>query len=486
MRFFPCRLRFAGLTLLGLAGAGAGCQPGVATATSGRTPAAGSCWLTMPDQSALFERQAAGLAFGPVAATTAGPAGGSPVIEVDEQQTFQTIDGFGYCLTGGSAQLLHQMEAGARARLLRELFGTEGTAIGVSYLRLSIGASDLDEQVFSYDDMPAGQTDPTLARFSLAPDRAHLLPVLKEILALSPNIKLMGSPWSPPAWMKTNGATKGGSLRPEFYDAYARYFVRYIQGMAAEGVRLDAITVQNEPLHPGNNPSLLMPAEQQGEFIKKHLGPAFRAAGLATKIIIYDHHADRPDYPISILNDKDARQYVDGSAFHLYAGPVEALSQVHAAHPDKHVYFTEQWIGAPAKFGGDLGWHTKNLLIGATRNWSRTVLEWNLAADPRQQPHTPGGCTECLGALTLAGNIVTRNPAYYIIAHASKFVRPGAVRVASNVPGGLPNVAFRTPDGRHALLVLNDGPAPLAFRIRQRGREAGTRLAAGAVATYVW
>ncbi|MDQ2770280.1 MAG: glucosylceramidase [Bacteroidota bacterium] len=436
-------------------------------------------WLTTADKASLFREQPGRLAFGPV-------AGGGPVIEIDEAKTYQTIDGFGYCLTGGSAALLHQMGAAERGRLLRELFGTTGTEIGVSYLRVSIGASDLDARVFSYDDLPAGQTDPALAHFSLAPDQEHLLPVLREILAINPAIKILGSPWSPPVWMKTNGASKGGSLRPEFYDAYARYFVKYIEGMKAAGVRVDAITVQNEPLHPGNNPSLLMPAAQQAEFIGKSLGPAFRAAGLDTKIICYDHNADRPDYPLTVLNDPAAAPYVDGSAFHLYAGPIEALSQVHDAHPDKHIYFTEQWIGAPGKFGPDLAWHTKTLTIGATRNWARTVLEWNLAADPQQNPHTPGGCTECLGAITVAGNAITRNPAYYIIAHASRFVRPGAVRVASSVPAQLPNVAFRGPGGQRVLLVLNEAATPQTFGIRLGGRQATATLPPGAVGTFVW
>ena len=185
-------------------------------------------------------------------------------------------------------------------------------------------------------------------------------------------------------------------------------------------------------------------------------------------------------------NDPDARQYVDGSAFHLYAGPIEALSKVHDAHPDKNVYFTEQWIGAPGKFPSDLAWHTRNLIIGTTRNWARTVLEWNLAADPQQNPHTPGGCTECLGAVTLAGNAVTRNPAYYIIAHASKFVRPGSVRIASTAPTGLPNVAFRTPGGRPVVIVQNDGQTAQAFHIRYRGKLLKSSLPAGAVGTYVW
>jgi len=256
--------------------------------------------------------------------------------------------------------------------------------------------------------------------------------------------------------------------------------------MKTEGIRIDAITVQNEPLHPGNNPSLLMQAREQAEFIKEQLGPAFAQAGLDTKIIIYDHNCDRPDYPISILNDAGARKYVNGTAFHLYAGKIDAMSAVHAAHPDRALYFTEQWIGAPGNLREDLAWHTRELTIGATRNWSRTVLEWNLAADPMQRPYTPGGCSSCLGAVTIDGNKVARNPAYYIIAHASKFVRPGSVRIESNQLQRLPNVAFKSPGGRTVLIVLNDGPSAQTFGIRDGERLVTSTLPAGAVGTYVW
>ncbi|MBT9392566.1 glucosylceramidase [Hymenobacter sp. NST-14] len=470
---------FRPLALLLTLGWSAGCQ---------RPPAeqAGEAvvqfWLTTPDQSVLFQAQPA-----PDWATARPDAAADgPVLTIDDQTTYQTMDGFGYTLTGGSAELLHAMSPPARAALLRELFSPEGAGIGVSYLRLSLGASDLDAAVFSYDDLPAGQTDPSLARFSLAPDRVHLLPVLREILAINPDIKLLASPWSPPAWMKTNGSSKGGSLRPEFYSAYAQYFVKYVQQMRAEGVRIEAVTVQNEPLHPGNNPSLLMPAEQQAEFVKNHLGPAFEKAKLDTKIILYDHNADRPDYPLSILRDPAARRYVAGTAFHLYAGPIEALSQVHDAFPDKHIYFTEQWVGSKSDFAENLPWHVRTLLIGASRNWARTVLEWNLAADPGQNPHTPGGCTECRGALTLDGNSVTREDAYYIIAHASKFVRPGSVRIASTASATLPNVAFRTPQGRRVVIVQNNSPSFQSFRLRYQDRWLPCSLPAGAAATYVW
>ncbi|RZM24627.1 MAG: glucosylceramidase, partial [Pedobacter sp.] len=270
-------------------------------------------WLTDPGSNILFVRQE------PVRFVKGGIASEQNIV-IDTKTSHQSIDGFGYTLTGGSAQHIIKMGAAERAALLKELFAHDGTNIGTSYLRLSIGASDLNERVFSYNDLPAGETDLEMQKFDLGPDKQDVIPVLKEILAINPQIKIMGSPWSPPVWMKDNGDARGGSLKPEFFDAYAKYFVKYIRGMKAEGITIDAITVQNEPLHPGNNPSLLMLAKDQAIFVKNHLGPAFKSAGLDTKIIIYDHNADRPDYPISILNDPEAKKYINGSAFHLYGG----------------------------------------------------------------------------------------------------------------------------------------------------------------------
>lgn len=436
-------------------------------------------WITSPQRNVLFQQQNLVLNF--VSSTNTDSA-----IVVDTTQTFQTIDGFGNCLTGGSAMVLNTMTLESRTALLKELFGTDGKNIGISYLRISIGASDLDDRVFSYNDLAAGETDPEMLRFSLEPDRANLLPVLKEILAINPSIKILGSPWSAPTWMKTNNATKGGSLKTEYFDAYAKYFVKYIQGMKSEGITIDAITIQNEPLHPGNNPSMYMSSEDQATFIKQSLGPAFNAAGLNTKIIIYDHNADQPGYPLSILRDAGAAQYVDGSAFHLYGGTIDALSTVHDEFPGKNLYFTEQWVGAPGNLAADLKWHVETLIIGATRNWSRNVLEWNLASDPYYRPHTDGGCDQCLGTVTINGNIVTRNPAYYILAHAAKFVRPGSVRVNSNVPGNLPNVAFKTPDGKKVLIVVNTAGTTKNFNLKFKGKSVQLSLDSGAVGTYLW
>jgi glucosylceramidase len=370
---------------------------------------------------------------------------------------------------------------------VRELFGTEGVQIGVSYLRLTVGASDLNERVFTYNDLPAGETDPELNRFDLGPDRREVLPVLREILAIQPDLRLMASPWSAPSWMKTNQDSKGGSLKPEWYAAYARYLVKYVQAMQAEGIRIHALTVQNEPLNPDNNPSMVMYATDQAWFIKRHLGPMLRQAGLSTEILCYDHNADRPDYPLTILNDPEAKAFVAGSAFHLYAGNIAALAQVREAHPDRALHFTEQWIGAPGDLKGDMGWHVRELIVGAVRQGCRTVLEWNLAADPRNRPHTDrGGCDRCLGALTLDGDAVQRNPAYYIIAHAAKFVRPGSVRIDSTGPADLPNVAFATSDGRQVLIVLNPAREEARFQIVTSAGGASAALPSGAVATYVW
>ena len=441
-------------------------------------------WLTDPEKNILFEQQT------PLVPTMDGDVRSQHTILVNTTKQYQTMDGFGFALTGGSAFHLSRLDNETRAALLEELFGTEKNAIGISYLRLSIGSSDLNEAVFSYDDLGPGEIDPNMTRFTLDVDRAFLIPLLKEILAINPHMKLLGSPWSAPVWMKSNQKSIGGTLLTHFYDAYALYFVRYIQAMQAEGITIDAITIQNEALYGGNNPSMVMHAEHQAQFIKRSLGPAFRRNSITTKILIYDHNPDRPDYPLTILADHDASQYVDGSAFHMYAGRIEVLSLVHNAHPDKNIYFTEQWIGAPGNIKTDLVWHVKTLIVGATRNWARTVLEWNLAADSQLEPHTPGGCDQCLGALTIDGNHVRapRNPGYYIIAHASKFVRPNSVRIASNAVSALPNVAFqRSDDGRRVLIVLNEAShQAIAFDIHCDGQIYRSSLNAGSVGTYVW
>ena len=438
-----------------------------------------SFWLTDPKSGILFQKQAdpnSGL--------------GLPTAEISlyPDSTYQSMDGFGFTLSQGSATHFLAMSDSARKAALQELFGDREKDIRISYLRLSVAASDLNAFPFSYNDLkdPKG-TDPTLSQFSLSYDTLDVLPLLAQILEINPKVTLMASPWSPPTWMKDNRDTRAGSVLPEFEASYAQYLIKYIQEMGKRGFTIDALTIQNEPLHPGNNPSLLMLPEQQARFIGQHLGPAFRQAGIKTKIIVYDHNADRPDYPITVLSDPKANPYIDGSAFHLYGGQIEALSEVHRAFPDKHLYFTEQWVGSPGNMEGDIAWHIKNLLIGAPRNWAKTVLEWNISSNPSLKPHTDrGGCDRCLGAISIDGDEVTRNPAYYVIAHASKLVDPGSHRIGSSIPEGLSNVAFLRADGKQVLIVHNDSKATKQFEIRSGNQLFKASLPAGATGTWLW
>ena len=464
-------------------------------------------WITNPDRSALFERQSDSLFFGD------SNRGGGTTIVIDERQQLQEIDGFGFALTGGSAGLIVKMSTEKRNTLLKELFSDDGKNAGISYIRLSIGASDLNSFVFSYDDLPEGETDFELKKFSLAQDLNDVVPVMKEILAINPDIKILGSPWSAPKWMKTNNNVRGGSLKKECYDVYALYFVKYIQAMKKEGIPIDAITVQNEPLNSKNTPSMTWFVSEQASFIRDHLGPALKKADLTTKIILFDHNCDRPDYPLALLSDPELAQYVDGSGFHHYGGDLGAMSMVHLARPDKNLYFTEQMVTEkPGSSTINITAPVKRLIIGATRNWSRNVILWNLAADPLNDPHTDnGGCSMCQGAVTIDGDRVVRNIAFYTVVHASKFVRPGSVRIASTDTGDnsvsltedeerqglmratmientqvLPNVAFKNPEGKIVLIVANDTWSVNSFKIQYEGKFARIQLNPGAVGTYVW
>lgn len=434
----------------------------------------------------------------PVAFSGWAPQGALPTIEVDDNRTFQPIEGFGFSLTGGSAYLLAGLHAAERADLLRELFGPTEESVGLSCLRLSIGASDLGLKDFSYWGLRRGTKNPDIARFNLSAGDREVVPVLQEILAINPAVKIMASPWSAPPWMKTNGSYVGGRLKPEYYAAYARYFIRYVETMRAHGIHVSAVTPQNEPHNPRNEPSMEMSATEQAAFIKGHLGPALREAGLATEILCWDHNCDEPGFPLTVLADAEARAFTAGVAWHLYNGSPDAMSKVRALYPDKKVYFTEQWVGARDDFMGALRWHTKNVIIGSLRNWSRTALEWNLASDPRYALHTRLGAVGAVGGVTIGATVkprngavaiaatITRNPGYYLMAHSAKFVRPGSVRVHSSEADRLPNVACLTPDSRIVMVVLNDSDSLGRFRLQHRGSAATLELGPGAVATLRW
>lgn len=435
-------------------------------------------WITRPDESQKLTKQSTVLSFGAV-------TNSSPFIDVNEGTAYQTIDGFGYTITGGSAQLINTLPPATKANLLRELFSNDANAIGISFIRISIGASDMVAAPYTYNDLTTG-TDINQTNFSLSPDATNLIPLLKEILLINPAIKIMGSPWTAPAWMKTNNSFKGGSLLNTYYASYAKYFVKYIQAMQIQNIPIFAITPQNEPLNANNNPSMLMSDVEQTDFIKNHLGPQFATANINTKIITYDHNCDITTYAINILNDATAKSFVFGSAFHLYAGDISAMTTVRNAHPDKAIYFTEQITAAGSSFAFDLGWHTKNVMIGAMKNWSRTAMAWNLAADANYGPSTPnGGCTNCKGAITIGAG-VTKNIGYYTIAHFSKFAPPGSTVIQSNNTGNLNSVAFKTPTGLKVLVVLNEGNTEASFNLRFGGRWCNIALPAGAVGTYTW
>lgn len=407
-------------------------------------------------------------------------------IEVNHNKTFQTMEGFGFALTGGSATLIDALPSAKKKALLKEIFGKGPNGLGVSYIRISMGASDLDAEVFSYCDLPKGETDKALKHFNLSQDTIHLIPIIKEALKINPALKIMASPWSPPVWMKSNGASMGGHLMKEYYDTYALYFAKYIKAMKAKGIHISSVTMQNEPEHGGNNPSLLMTAAEQKEFLRDYLGPKFKEEKINTAIVLYDHNADHSNYPISILDDAKAKAFATGTAFHLYLGHESALSTVHNAHPDKKLYFTEQWTGAKGSFDGDLFWHTEHIVIGTINNWSSAVIEWNLAANAKFEPHTPGGCTECKGAFTIQGDEISRNVSYYIIGHIAKFVPAGAKRIESfSTSDSIKTTSFLLPNGKKVSIILNANQTK-TIELKNNKQHYTMELPSGSVSTIVW
>jgi glucosylceramidase len=413
---------------------------------------------------------------------------GKVTITVDSSRTFQTMEGFGAALTDSSAWLLGKgLLPLQRKELLRTLFDAK-TGAGLSYLRLPMGSSDFSLTEHTYDDLPAGQTDPALKRFSIAYDEAYIIPVLKQILAINPRLKVMASPWSAPAWMKESGKLEGGPLKKDdaTYNAYAHYFVRFIQAYAAHGIPIDMVTLQNEPEHRTDRyPCMGMtPAEEIR--LAKLVGARFQAAKIATKIVVWDHNWDHPEYPIQVLQDAVARRYIAGTAFHGYAGDVASQAKVHEAFPEKSLYFTESTGGSFAtNFGSNLIWDMTNLLVGSTRNWAKTVLKWNLVLDEKNGPHLPGGPDNCRGIVTLDHRTgrVNREEEYYAFAHAAKFVVPGARRIFTNDPS---SVAFKNPDASTAMILFNANTNSQRYRIQWKGHLLEQTLPPRSVVTLVW
>ncbi len=440
-------------------------------------------WLTTADASRLLSLQ-------PDVVIRSGADASSIVIDVDEATSYQEIVGFGAAMTDASAFLIQHKLGAQHDAILHELFG-RNPGIGLSFVRVPMGASDFSTHHYSYDDMPAGQTDSTLANFSIAEDRVDKLPALKAALAINPQLKLVASPWSPPGWMKTTGSLIQGTLRPEFYDSFAQYFRKFIEGYTAEGVPIFAVTMQNEPaFEPADYSGMRLDPPARAEVIGKHVGPLFEQAGIPALILDWDHNWDLPNSPLAVLADSAARKYVSGVAWHCYAGSVGVQENVHAAYPSKDAYFTECSGGAWAPvFGDNLKFFVGELIIGSTRGWAKGVVLWNLALDENAGPHF-GGCTNCRGVVTInsATGFVTRNVEYYALAHASQFVRPGAHRIASSTNvSGLQSVAFKNADdGSKVLIVLNSASAEVSFSVHFGDKAIRYALPAGAVATFRW
>ncbi len=411
-------------------------------------------------------------------------------IHVSHATVYQQIDGFGASLTDSSAWLLsHKLTATQRNNVLKQLFDAK-QGIGLSVLRQPMGSSDFSLADYSYDDMRPGETDPEMKHFTIDRDRQYILPVLQEALGVNPKLKIIGSPWSAPGWMKTSGSMIGGTLLSSSFAPLARYFVRFVQSYQAAGVPIFAVTPQNEPRNiPSDYPGMGMTAEEQGMFVRDHLGPAFRDANLKTKIMVFDHNWDMIDFPETILRDPRASEFIAGTATHCYGGSPQAQTQLHDHVPAKGIWLTECSGGAWQK--GNLLVAQASLIIETTRNWAQSVVLWNLALDQNHEPHL-GGCTDCRGVVTIDHSTspatITPTVDFTALAHASKFVLPGALRIDSNSSEESPleHVAFRNSHDSVVLLVVNPAATPAKFNVAWRGQYATYELPPGAVVTLRW
>ena len=492
--------------IAGLGVATAGTSASAATAGQhGRTTAA-QVWISTANGADKLSN------LGTVDFSTA--ASTAPTVVVDPTQTFQTMVGFGASITDASASVLYTLPAEQRAQTMASLFSPT-TGDGLNYLRQPIGGSDMVATApYTYDDLPTGQTDYAMKDFSIAHDQTQILPLLREAEQLNPKLQIMATPWSPPAWMKTSDSLINGRLiaTPQMYQSYALYLLKFIEAYRANGVRVDAITIQNEPQNRTANtyPGTDMPSWQEAAVIED-LGPMLKAAHLNTEIFGYDHNwAEDPtnitgtpsdelmdvnDYPQQLLNSP-AAQYITGIAEHCYYGDPSDMTALHNEYPDKPIYETEcsgSQSSDPANtFSDTLKWDARNLEIGSTRNWSSTVVNWDLALNPQGGPHV-GGCGTCTGIVTVGpGDTVSNNAEYYALGQLSRFVQPGAVRIGSTSfgttdwNGEVEDVAFINPDGSTVLVAHNENDNAQAFAVQEGDQSFTYTLPGDSIATFVW
>lgn len=442
-------------------------------------------WITTADHNTT-------LAASTPARFVADASPTSPRIEVDDSKRFQEMVGFGASLTDSSAWLIqHKLDPAQRDALLKELFGRDDGGLGLSFSRLTIGASDFSRHHYSLADTPDGKPDPELKHFSIDENRGDVIPVARAMQAINPQLKIMASPWSAPGWMKDSNSLIRGKLLPQYYDAFSRYLLKYVDAYAAEGIPIFALTVQNEPdYEPKDYPGMRLNAPARARLIGDHLGPMIAARGGSPLIFDWDHNWDKPQEPLGVLGDAKANPHVAAVAWHCYGGDVAAQSPVHDAFPDKDAYMTECSGGdwEPVRSGG-LPLQMKNIIVRSARHWARGALFWNLALDENNGPYA-GGCDTCRGVVTIDSRTgaVTRTDEYYALAHASRFVRPGAHRIASSdAAGDLDNVAFRNADdGSLVLLMANSAKQARRFSVGHGELAFEYTLPARSIATFVW
>jgi glucosylceramidase len=404
-------------------------------------------------------------------------------IVVDPKSTYQEILGFGGAFTDSACYMFHQLRQEERDRLMNELFSP--SQAGLSVCRLCIGASDYATKAYSYDE---GEPDPEMKRFSIEHDTAYILPTLKQAREMNPDLFLLGSPWSPPGWMKSNKSLLGGVMQKKAYAPYAEYFAKFLKAYREAGVVVNAVTVQNEvdTNQDGNMPACQWGQEYEVEFVGKHLGPRLATEGLDTKIWLIDHNYNLWGRAICELDDPLVQKYADGIAWHGYLGEPSAMTRVHEAHPDKNAYWTE---GGPAYNAPDYqtDWTTwASTFTGILRNWSRCIIAWNLALDERGKPNI--GPFDCGGVLTIDSKTgeVTRSGQFWALSHFSHSVRRGATRIGST--GELPqisHVAFTNPNGQKSLVLTNAGKEQRAY-VRLGNSEVEALLPASAITTLTW
>lgn len=426
----------------------------------------------------------------------------STTIMLDPTTRYQTMDGFGAAITGSTAFNLLQMTQENRIKFLKDTFSpTEG--LGHSYVRISIGCSDFSLSEYSLCDTPG------IENFGLTSEETdYVIPVLKEILEINPELKIMGSPWTPPQWMKVNNLTDlqpffswtSGQLNPAYYSDYATYFVKWIKAMNQNGINIYSVTPQNEPLNRGNSASLYMGWEEQYEFLQNHLVPQFKEASLNTKIYLFDHNynydniADQKGYPMNIYDAGIDSEMVAGAAYHNYGGDKSELLKVQSRYPERELVFTETSIGTwndghnlEKRLIDDM----REVALGTVNNGCKAVIVWNLMLDSERGPNREGGCQTCYGAVDIDisdYSTITRNSHYYIISHLSSVVKPGAVRIGTSglSDPGIIHSAFENSDGTYAVVLLNSAPDSKSITLDDGNKHLTYEVPAGSVASYQW